>query len=107
MKTTISSGSVLTHLLVGAVVIFLASAATAGETKKPAKARADKAVAASTASAPTEKVELTGSRIPRKVRKSAHPRDVDMTVAIIDRKQIDLLGGGSLTETLRKSPMIR
>ena len=49
-----------------------------------------------------KKVMITGSRIPRTVKSGTPSTDVELTVAVIEKRQIDQMGGTSLTDTLRK-----
>ncbi len=49
-----------------------------------------------------KKVMITGSRIPRTVKAGAKSADVELNLAVVEKKQIDQLGGTSLTDTLRK-----
>lgn len=97
-------------LIVCAVAAMIATLASAEETKSQAKSRSSKGSQTSATikfNSPEDSVTVTGSRIPRKARKSTLGRDVDMSVMVVDRKQIDSLGGGTLAESLRKVPMLR
>jgi hypothetical protein len=62
-------------------------------TKQISKAKASK----------TKKVSVTGSRIGRDSGKT----DSDLTVGVIDGKQLSNAGEGKLSEALRKNPMVR
>jgi hypothetical protein len=49
----------------------------------------------------TEKVVVTGSLIPRSVRRDGNITDMPFPVYVIDRKQIERSGAASVTQALR------
>jgi hypothetical protein len=98
----------LTAILAGVLVVAVcALSGSAGEpastTPSAKKASPKKVKAAST----TSKVYITGSRIPRRARVIDRTPDVELSVAVIERKKLDATGTGNLADALRKSPQIR
>jgi outer membrane receptor for Fe3+-dicitrate len=49
----------------------------------------------------TEKVVITGSLIPRTMRRSGNITDTPSSVYVIDRKQLERSGAASVTQALR------
>lgn len=90
------------------ITAFTAQAGEKGNSaRSEAKTHPGKKVANSSARAKPESIEITGTRIPRTARRSNWTTDVELTVTVIDRKQMDRSGDASLADTLRRIPMVR
>lgn len=50
---------------------------------------------------------VTGSRIPRAIKLEHYSSGTEMALTVIDRKELDRLGTGSLNQAMKKAPMFR
>jgi outer membrane receptor for monomeric catechols len=104
MKTSLKLGAIT---LLG--LAFTLTTALGGEggqstlkskSPKPAKTSSAKATK-------VEQVQVTGSRIPRRATLCNYTTDTDLTLTVIDRKQLDRMGAANVNEALKKTPMFR
>ncbi len=85
--------------LIAGALSLQAQHEVAAKSKAPSSGKAKTTVA----TAPKEmSVMITGSRVPRKIKAGARTADLDLSVAIIRKHQIDQIGGTSLRDSLRK-----
>jgi outer membrane receptor for Fe3+-dicitrate len=102
-----------TSLKLGAITIlglaFTLTTALGGEgNQSTLKAKSPKLAKAGSATATkVELVQVTGSRIPRRATMCNYTTDTDLTLTVIDRKQLDRMGAANVNEALKKTPMFR
>ena len=98
----------LTAIVVLGVALSSLAAYGVEESRSAGQIKSSKASKrASNQATKVEKIYVTGSRIPREVKRANYPSGTELTLTMIDRKQIDRLGAADVTEVMQKVPMFR
>lgn len=94
-------------LLIALAVAFSSLTAFGAEKSRSCKQTSSPRISGKTScqTAKVTKVYVTGSRIPREVKLSNYPSGTDLTLTMIDRKQMDSMAAANVGELLKKVPM--